>query len=97
LWVDVAVYKDVRDSSETVDFKRFYGTEVLSALQGSPPFFDGLWQFRRTRSQTELQNEMKGDEKVMKVNYFLGAVVAVFSHPLFSLKYPFFYGAKLTK
>jgi len=53
--------------AQRVDFKRFYGTEVLSALQGSPPFFDGLWQFRRTRWQTGLQNEIKGDEKVMKI------------------------------
>jgi len=67
LWVNVAIYKDVRDSSETVDFKRFYGTEVLSALPGSPPFFDGLLEFRRTRWQTGLQNEIKGDEKVMKI------------------------------
>jgi len=58
---------------------------ILSSLLGSPAFFDGLWQIPKdTRSRAELRNEIKDNEKVMKVNYFLGTeVVIVFSHPLF--------------
>jgi len=34
--------------------------------------------------ELNLLNEIKGNEKVMKVNYFLGTgVMMVFSHPLF--------------
>ena len=34
-----------------------------------------------------LQKEIRLNEKVIKLDYFWGAVVMVFSHPLFSLKY----------
>jgi len=37
----------------------------------------------------------KANEKAMKVDYFLGAVIMASSHPLSSHKYPFFYCAKL--
>jgi len=42
-----------------------------------------------------LQNEIKASEKVMKLDYFWGAVMMVFSHLPFSLEYPFFYCARL--
>jgi len=44
-----------------------------------------------------LQNEIKANEKVIKLDYFWGPAVMVFSHPLFFLKYdtPYFYYAKL--
>ena len=35
------------------------------------------------------------NEKVTQVDYLWGMVMMVFSHLLFSLKYPFFYCAKL--
>ena len=41
------------------------------------------------------QNEIKANEKMMKVDYFLGVVMIIFPHPLFSRKYPFSYYAKL--
>ena len=66
---------------------------------GSQVFFWWLWQFRKIGLMNGLQKAIKLNEKVIKLDYFWGAmvmaVVMVFFDPLLPLKYRNLFYAKL--